>query len=94
VLINCNDVVVESLTLDSFSDVATSPAQFDADGNMVSQGFDAGGSDARVLIRVAYRYEMMTPFVGVLISGSDNSRLFMSTIVLQVEPYDFAGAGA
>ena len=94
VLINRNDVVVESLTLSSFSDVATSPAQFDADGNMVSQGFDAGGSDARILIRVAYRYEMMTPFVGRLISGSDNSRLFMSTIVLQVEPYDFAGAGA
>ncbi|MCB9983497.1 MAG: pilus assembly protein [Rhodospirillales bacterium] len=94
VLIDCNDVMVESITLTSFGDAASYPPQYDADGNLVSQGFDAGGSDDRILIRVAYRYQMMTPFVGPLLAGSDNSRLFMSTIVLQVEPYDFAGAGA
>ena len=94
VLINCNDVVIEAMQLASFADFDDAAPQYDEDGNMVSQGFDAGGSNDRVLIRVAYRYEMMVPFVGTLLAGPDNSRLFMSTIVLQTEPYDFAGAGA
>ena len=94
VLINCNDVVVEAVQMDSFADFDTYAPSYDGDGNMVSQGFNAGGSNDRVLIRVAYRYEMMTPFIGTLIAGPTSSRLFMSTVVLQTEPYDFAGAGA
>jgi len=35
---------------------------------------------------------MMTPIVGKLLSGGSDSKLFMSTIVLQSEPYDFEGA--
>jgi hypothetical protein len=34
----------------------------------------------------------MNPFTGVLLVGPSNSKLFMSTIVLQTEPYDFEGA--
>lgn len=94
VLINCDDVVVEVVQLDSFADFDTTAPQFDADGNMISQGFNPGGSNNQVLIRTAYRYEMMTPFIGVLLAGPDNARMFMSTIVLQTEPYDFVGAGA
>ncbi|MEM7650973.1 MAG: TadE/TadG family type IV pilus assembly protein [Pseudomonadota bacterium] len=93
VLVNCNDVVVEAIQLASFSDFDSAAAQYDADGNLVSQGFDPGGSEARVLIRVGYRYEMMVPLVGTLLAGPTNSRLFMSTIVMQSEPYDFDGAG-
>ncbi len=94
VLVNCNDVVVEVITMDSFADFGTYAPSYDGDGNMVSQGFDAGGSSDRVLIRTAYRYEMMTPFIGTLMAGPTASRLFMSTVVLQTEPYDFDGAGA
>lgn len=92
VLIACEDVQIEVLPMTSFSDYDSMAPQFDEDGNLVSQGFDAGGSSDRVLIRVAYRYTMMTPFVGPLLAGSTNSRLFMSTIVLQNEPYEFEGS--
>lgn len=92
VLINCNDMDIEVQKMASFTDFDSMAPEIDADGNIVSQGFDAGGSGDRVLIRVAYRYEMMTPFVGALLAGPDNSRLFMSTVVLQTEPYDFDGA--
>ncbi len=90
VLIDCDDMVIEVTTLDSYGDY-TAPV-FDGDGNMVSQGFSAGGSNDRVLVRVAYRYAMITPLVGPLLNGADGSTLFMSTVVLQTEPYEFQGS--
>ncbi|PCK00562.1 MAG: pilus assembly protein TadE [Zetaproteobacteria bacterium] len=90
VLIDCNDVVIEVTTLDGYDDF--SDPVYDADGNMVTSGFNAGGSDAKVLIRVAYRYSMITPLVGPILNGADGTTLFMSTIVLQTEPYEFQGS--
>lgn len=89
VLINCNDISIEVLPLQSFADAENLEPQFDEDGNVVPQGFGAVGSNDRVLIRTSYRYNMMTPFIGPLLVGPTNSRLFMSTLVLQTEPYDF-----
>lgn len=91
VLVNCNDIEIEVQELASFGDAAAAAPQYDEDGNFVSSGFDAGGSNDRIMIRVAYRYEMMTPFIGPLLAGPDNAVLFLSTIVLQTEPYEFEG---
>ena len=93
ILIDCNDVEIEVIPMDTYADFDSFAPVYDGDGNLVSQGFDAGGSDEIILIRTAYRYEMMTPVIGRLLAGADNSRLFMSTLVLQTEPYDFDGAG-
>ncbi len=90
VLIDCNTMVIEVTTLTNYADY-TAPT-YDAGGNMVTSGFDAGGSNDKVLIRVAYSYSMMTPLVGTLLNGSDGATLFVSTIVLQTEPYEFQGA--
>lgn len=87
--ISCNDITIEVRQMDSYEDFGTMSPQFDADGNMTSQGFSPGGSNDRVLIRTAARYTMMTPFIGTLLAGSDSSMLFMSTVVLQTEPYEF-----
>jgi len=92
VFIDCNDIIVEVQQLDSFGDFGAAAAQFDEDGNLVSRGVSPGGANDRVLVRTAYRYNMMTPIVGELLSGGNGSKLFMSTIVLQSEPYDFQGA--
>lgn len=89
ILIQCEDMVIEVQALDSYADYTD--AVYDADGNMVSSGFDAGGSNSKVLIRVAYRYSMVTPIVGNLLNGPEGSTLFVSTIVLQAEPYEFLG---
>lgn len=91
VFIDCNDVVIEVLELSSFDDFDSVAVQLDGDGDVVSRGVTPGGANDRVLIRTAYRYEMMTPIVGPLISGGTGSLLFISTIVLQTEPYDFDG---
>lgn len=89
ILIDCADVEIEVSVLDNYGDYTG--ASFDGDGNMVSSGFDAGGSNDKVLIRVAYRYQMITPLVGPLLNGPGGSTLFISTIVLQTEPYEFQG---
>lgn len=90
-LINCNDIVIEVIPMASFDDYDSYAPQYDEDGNLESQGFDAGGSEDRMLVRTAYRYHMMNSFTGTLLLGPTNSRLFMSTIVMQTEPYDWAG---
>lgn len=90
-LITCDDIVIEAQLMDSFSDYDSLAASYDVDGNLVSGGFDIGGSSDRVLVRVGYNYDMMTPFIGPLIAGADGTVSFLSTVVLQTEPYDFGG---
>ncbi len=90
VLINCNDVLIEVIPMNSYGDFADYSPQFD-NGAFVPRGFDAGGSNDRILIRTVYTYTMFTPLVGPLLNGPDNQRIFMSTIVLQSEPYEFDG---
>lgn len=89
VLISCEDIDLEIVPLQSYADYTD--ARFDADGNFVSQGVNMAGSNERVLIRVAYNYHVMSPFVGPLLAGPDSMHLFLSTLVLQTEPYDFGG---
>lgn len=90
VLVKCEDVIIEVIPLDSYADY--SDPVYGANGNVVPQGFDAGGANQRVLVRTAYRYNMITPIVGTLLGGADGSIQFISTIVLQSEPYEFQGA--
>lgn len=94
VLVNCDDIVIEARPMTSFNDYEEMEPVYDEDGNLVPSGFDAGGSSQRILVRASYRYHMMTPFIGMLLTGPTSSRLFVSTIVLQVEPYDFEDEGA
>ncbi len=89
-LVKCEDMVVEVMPLNSYGDYTE--AAYDADGNMQTTGFDAGGSNDKVLIRVSFRYEMITPVIGPLLNGPDGGTVFVSTIVIQSEPYEFQGA--
>lgn len=90
VLINCRNVEIEVQPMASFTDFDSMQPQFDDDGNFSSRGFDAGGSSEKVLIRTLYTYTSFSPLIGPLLYGADNQRLFMSTLVMQSEPYDFA----
>lgn len=92
VLVECNDMKIEMVKLDSYADYTQ--ASYDADGEFISQGVDPGGSNDKILIRVAYRYSMITPLVGQLLNGTDGTTLFVSTIVLQTEPYEFQGGAS
>lgn len=87
-LIDCDDVTLTVVPLTSFFDADEVEQQYDEDGNPIPGDFDAGEASDRMLVRAAYRYNLMTPFIGPLLGGSDSSITFISTIVLQTEPYD------
>jgi len=89
--IPCEDIQFQVVTLDDFSDAANQPPpSFDEDGDLEDQGFDPGGVSDVVMIRVAYKYPIVTPLMSSLLTNNgDNSRLMVSTTVLQTEPYQF-----
>lgn len=93
VLIRCSGLQLEVIAMadGSFLTAGGLDPEYDEDGNLDSGGFDAGADNDVVLVRVAYRYQMMTPLLGNLMLGEGASRLLMSTLVLQTEPYEFDG---
>ncbi|MBX2834821.1 MAG: pilus assembly protein [Micavibrio sp.] len=91
VLIDCNKITVEVIPIVNFTSYEDFDPEYDEDGNLISQGFDVGSSNDKILVRASYRYRLMTPFIGEILSGNTGYRLFMSTIVLQTEPYEFEG---
>jgi Flp pilus assembly protein TadG len=89
VFLDCSRIQYEVIKLNGFSDFSSYPPSFDDDGNLMSNGFDAGGVDDVVLIRTAYRYPLLTPLLASAFSDSTgNTKLMMSTVVLETEPYD------
>lgn len=92
-MITCTDLQYEVVTVpgNSFANVAALAAQYDADGNLVSQGFAPGGASDVVLVRVVYNYTFLTPFVGMMMTGSGTSSTMrhVSTVIVKNEPYRF-----
>lgn len=93
VLIPCDDIQFQVMNINSFQDAEDfPPPTYDEDGNLEDQGFDPGGSDDIVMIRVAYSYPIITPLMSeVLNNDGGTHRRMISTIVLQTEPYEFGG---
>ncbi len=91
-LVDCDELGIESINIGSFENAANFPPQFNEDGVFEPAGFDAGGVNDVVLMRVAYNYHMMTPIIAQLFTGGKGSRLMMNTQILQIEPYDFEEA--
>lgn len=89
ILVVCDNIQVEAIPMpdDSFGSVGDYAVQYDNDGNMVSRGFDAGGVSDVMLVRVYYAYPFLTPMIGTLLGGADQTMPLLSTVVFQTEPY-------
>ena len=91
VLLDCTKLQYEVVPMAKFADFNSYAAKYDSNGNLISRGFSPGGVNSVNLIRVSYRYNLATPFIGqFLANGPNNSRLMTSTVVLETEPYDLA----
>ncbi len=91
-LIDCNDIAYDVQTMADFAEANESPPpSFDEDGLFESQGFAAGGASSIVMIRTIHRHAIITPIMQPLLAngGENDSRLVISTVVLQTEPYEF-----
>lgn len=93
ILVPCDEVSFEVIEIPdgSFLTAEDLEPQFDDDGNLVEQGFDAGGVESTLIVRVGYRYNFMTPLLGEIIAGESgtSSGYHMATIVMRNEPYKF-----
>ena len=91
VLIPCEEIQYQVVALENFGEAEEFPdAEFDEDGNLEDQQFDAGGVSDVVMIRVAYTYPIKTPMMQLMLTNNnDSNRIMLSTIVLQTEPYEF-----
>ena len=88
-MIPCDQLVYEVISIPTFTDAVAYAPQYDEEGNLVSQGFDTGGVSDTVLVRVAYRYEFLTPFIGDIMENGGAPLTHVSTVVMRNEPYDF-----
>ena len=92
-LLSCGSVVIDVRRYDDFGDVVY-PDFVDSDGQADNNQFLPGGPGDVVLVRVAYRWTFMTPYIGHLLGdGSSNSKQLVSTSVFMNEPFGNPGAG-
>ncbi len=92
---DCDDVILDVNTFDSFSDVALAPIELNADGVVVDEdddpfdaNFSAGGSGEITVVRVIYTWDFITPLIGELIGDVGTTKLLTSTAVFRNEPFE------
>lgn len=95
VFLNCAGIEYEVVALPGgFGEADDTAPVFDGAGNFESRGFSPGGVNDVVLIRTVYHYPLMTPILGSIMADSaGQTKLMVSTIVLQTEPYEFDMGG-
>jgi TadE-like protein len=90
-LINCNNLRCEVIGMGNgdFSDADDLQPHYDADGNLISQGFDPGEADEVILVRASYKYEFLTPWIGAMMTGSPTRNWvnLLSTAAIKNEPF-------
>ncbi len=91
VFIPCEDIQFEVAVMQggSYGDFSNHGATYDEDGNLDNNGSYQGSTQNDVvMVRLAYRYPFLTPFIGSALSNNgDNTRLILNTILVKNEPY-------
>ncbi|MDG2043220.1 MAG: pilus assembly protein [Maricaulis sp.] len=87
---NCDRLLIDVEVFPNFGSIDQS-SPIDADGNVSSGsfGFDPGSAGDIVLVRVFYRWSLMTPnFGGALSNMNGNDRLITAATVFRNEPFN------
>lgn len=88
-LIACDSIAIDVRTFPDFGSLDRPPL-IDEDGNPQNETFDPGEGGAVVLVRIAYRYPMYTPFLSELIGSGSGHYDMYAAAAFQNEPYDGA----
>jgi Flp pilus assembly protein TadG len=89
-LIGCGKIVYQAQVFNDWGSAQTAvntPANRDANGNLIGKGFSAGTLSQIMVVTVTYNYPFFTPWIGGLLGGGTKSGLLMSTVVFRNEPY-------
>ncbi len=89
-VLSCDDVVIDVRTFDDFGEM-TFDDFVDEDGGASGNLFDAGTADEIVLVRIAYVYNVVTPYLAAILPphGNDTVILF-SGAAFKNEPFQNA----
>ena len=84
-LVSCDELQVDVRNFSQFSGSNPPPLAGDGTGN----SFAPGGAGDIVVVRVAYRVNFVTPFLGQILSagGGDGTRLLVSSSAFRNEPF-------
>lgn len=89
VLGTCDNVEIDVRVFEDFDNVDQSSPIEDGAINTDDFGFDPGDAGDIVLVRVFYRWQLLTPgFTGALANMSGNQHLITAATVFRNEPFD------
>ncbi len=90
VMLDCNKVLVEVRTFDSFSTISLDEPDFSDPDRDPPLEFNIGGASTITTIRVFYRWKFHTPFIGRFFSnvGDNVTRVLTGGTVFRSEPYN------
>ncbi|MEX2650536.1 MAG: TadE/TadG family type IV pilus assembly protein [Alphaproteobacteria bacterium] len=83
----CGAVVIDVRTFPDFGSMDRPPL-INEDGTPQNENFNPGGGGDVVLVRIAYRYPIMTPFLGQFIGTGGGYYDLYAAAAFQNEPYD------
>ena len=85
-LIACENVVIDVRRFASFSTV-NYPEYVDTDGNAANAQFVPGNPGDVVLVRVTYRWQLLTPFLDHLMADTGSTKFLGAAALFRNEPY-------
>ena len=89
-LVRCDDVVIDVRRFNNFNSVDY-PVYVDENGMPIGATFTPGGPGDVVLVRVTYRWQILTPFLGQYLGdGGTTTKKLQSLAVFRNEPYEGA----
>lgn len=90
-MLDCGKLQYEVIHVsdDTFLTAENTQPQFDNQGNLIPQPFDAGHSSDVVIVRTYYKWDFMVPFLATMLTGdpSKDWATHMTTVVIKTEPY-------
>jgi hypothetical protein len=86
-VLDCADVVIDVRTFPDFGSIDLEPL-LDDEGNPQNEGFAPGDAGDVVLVRIAYRYDIITPFLDHLLGGARGFVRLGAATAFQTEPYE------
>ncbi len=88
--IKCPEVLIDVRNYRNFASVAY-PRFYNDDGDETSAAFQPGNAGDIVVVRIAYRWNMLTPFMGRLLGDAgSNGKMLNAAAVFRSEPYSGA----
>lgn len=89
-VLNCDNVVIDVRTFDDFGEMNFDEFM-DEDGEASGNLFQAGTADDIVLVRIGFRYNIVTPYLAELLPpAGSNSVLLYSGAAFKNEPFQNA----